>query len=93
MSRESKRAELYAHLFQSLKEGLGIDAETEDPVQAYLDRCQRGDYDPNLIDVVLLFRAKNKDEFLLRYPEELRDYLWEMCERVKKKIDKDGTLF
>ena len=85
--RDSKKAELYEHLFQSLKAGLGIDIleEPEDPVKAYYDRCERGEYDPNPMSMMVSFRmCKDKEKFLTGYPEKLRDHLWEICERVMK---------
>lgn len=88
MSRESKKVELYEHLFQSLKSGLGIDIEEEpeDSIEAFYKRLGRGEYDPHPMSMMISFvRADgDREKFLTEYPEELRNHLWEICEKIKR---------
>jgi L-fucose isomerase-like protein len=82
-----KKAELYEHLFKSLEAGLGVSIEEVDPVEAFYERCDRGEYDPNPMSMMVSFVRANGDreKFLTEYPEELRNHLYEICEKVKQR--------
>ena len=85
----SKKSELYEHLFKSIKVGLGIDVakEEEDPIKAFNEgrypelerhlRCIMSSY--------LTMEDKDKAQFLIGYPDALRDYIWGIFEEASKK--------
>ena len=94
---DSEKEKLYAMLFRSFKANFGIDfdAESRDPVKDFLNRYDRGEYDPPMMSVVVAYMRGNRENFLKNYPEELRNYLWEVCrnamnqENEKKEVLKD----
>ena len=84
---DSEKEKLYAMLFRSFKANFGIDisAESGDPVKDFLNRCDRGEYDLSIMSVVVAYMRGNRESFVKNYPEELRDYLWEVCKKAEEK--------
>lgn len=82
---DSEKEKLYAMLFRSFKANFGIDieAESRDPVKDFLNRHDRGEYDLPIMSVVVAYLRGNRESFLKNYPEELRNYLWEVCREVE----------
>lgn len=86
-SNGSRKSELYEHLFKSIKAGLGIDVarEEEDPVKAFLEGKYPGQFP--MIEIVRMYLAANgdKEKFLKWYPQELREFLWDLCDEGHRK--------
>ena len=87
MSNDSKKQGLYETLFRSIKDQFGINVdEPEDPVKAFLESFQRGECEPNLVDIILWYhQSENFEGFATRYPEDLRKFWWQMCEQAEQK--------
>ena len=93
MSNDSKKQGLYETLFKSIKAELGIDveAEPEDPVKAFVQRFSEGKCDPSIVDVINWYKNGKRENFAKRYPEQLREFLWEICEQSEQKSLKIWT--
>ena len=86
-SNDSKKNELYDHLFKSIKSGFGVDVEREpeDPIKAFHD----GKY-PELNHsgaIAVMYYCGRKrglppTAFFQNYPPVLRDYLQELLEKA-----------